>query len=281
MAGAGFGCKDALTVRVPQCRAGGAAANVAERQAAGRAVSRRATVLGTVGVLLIAAVCIRLGFWQLDRLDQKRSRNAALAARMAEPPVSLTATLADSSGVIYRRAVADGVFDDARTIILPGRSYRGAPGVLVLTPLRLSGTTALLVQRGWMPSADGVSIDLEPLRVDSAVHVRGLVLPFLGDENTIAARARRDAPADTFRRVWYAIDTDALRAQFPYTLLPLRLQVLPDSARAAGDTIPVAQGAPALDEGPHLGYAIQWFSFALIFLVGWAALLRSRRGRAM
>ncbi len=254
---------------------------MAERRAPARVVGRRATLLGTVGVLLIAAVCIRLGFWQLDRLDQKRSRNAALAARMAEPPVSLSASLADSSGLIYRRAAAEGFFDNARSIILPGRSHRGAPGVLVLTPLRLSGTTALLVQRGWMPSADGVSIDMEPLRVDSAVHVRGLVLPFLGAENTIAARASRDVPADSFRRVWYAIDADALRAQFPYALLPLRLQVLPDSARAAGDTIPVAQGAPTLDEGPHLGYAIQWFSFALIFLVGWAALLRSRRGRAL
>jgi surfeit locus 1 family protein len=30
---------------------------------------------------------------------------------------------------------------------------------------------------------------------------------------------------------------------------------------------------PEQDNGPHLGYAIQWFSFALIFLVGWVTLM--------
>jgi cytochrome oxidase assembly protein ShyY1 len=32
-----------------------------------------------------------------------------------------------------------------------------------------------------------------------------------------------------------------------------------------------------MDEGPHFGYAIQWFSFAIIAIVGWTALLLRRK----
>ncbi len=244
-------------------------------------VSARSRIVGTILVLVVAAVCIRLGFWQLARLEEKRAINHAIAERSAQPPIRLNSALRDSSGVIFRPASAVGHYDNERTIILPGRSHRGAPGVLILTPLRLAGGSAVLVQRGWAPAADGVSVDIEPMRIDSAVTVDGLILPFLDAGNTIAGRARPAAPADTFRRVRYTIDADELRAAFPYTLLPVRLQQLPDAGvpDTAHARYPLAQAAPALDEGPHMGYAIQWFSFALIFLIGWAALLWSRRGQ--
>lgn len=247
---------------------------------------RTGRIVGTVLVVVIAAVCIRLGLWQLSRLDEKQTHNAALAARSAEPSLRLTSAATDSAGVTWRRASARGRYDHERSIILPGRSYRGSPGVLLLTPLRLEGARAVLVQRGWVPSLDAATIDLDAFRTDSMVTVEGLLLPFLDEENTIATGATIE-PADTFRRVWYAIDPQRLRAQFPYPLLPFRLQRLPDTLPSHDVTgartraYPLAQPAPGMDEGPHLGYAIQWFSFALIFVIGWIALLRSRRtGRA-
>lgn len=251
-----------------------------QHRRAGRAISRQARIIGTVLVLLIAAGCIRLGFWQLARLGGKQVINAAIAERGAQPPVRLGSATRDSAGLIFRPATASGHYDNARTIILPGRSYRGAPGVLVLTPLRLADGSAVLVQRGWAPAPDGATVDIEPMRIDSAVTVNGLVLPFPGAESTIGARAQNSTPTDTFRRVWYATDSDVLRAAFPYPLLPVRLQQLPQTGvrDTASARYPLAQAAPELDEGPHLGYAVQWFSFALIFLIGWVALLWSRRG---
>lgn len=243
-----------------------------------RAMSRSARISGTILVLVIAAVCVRLGFWQLSRLAEKRTINAAIAERSAEQPVRLSGAVRDSAGLIFRPASASGRYDNARTIVLPGRSYRGTPGVLVLTPLRLADGSALLVQRGWVPAADGATVPIDSMHVDSAVTVTGLVLPFPGAESTLAARARPVEPTDSFRRVWYSVDPDALRAAFPYTLLPVQLQRLPDPAGPGeGARYPLAQEAPELDEGPHLGYAIQWFSFALIFLIGWVALLWTRR----
>ena len=239
----------------------------------------RGRVIGTIIVLLVVVTCVRLGLWQLDRLQQKRTRNAALVERTTEPAVAISGAVRDSTGLINRRAVAHGHYDNERSIVLPGRSYRGSPGVQLLTPLLIPDAPALLVQRGWVPTADAATIPFEAFAVDTAVALDGIILPFLGADNTLAVRAGDVQPADTFRRVWYAIDEERLRAQYPYPLLPFRLQLVPGAnSRAAG--YPLAQDASTLDEGPHLGYAIQWFSFALIFLIGWLVLLLRGSGRA-
>jgi len=74
---------------------------------------------------------------------------------------------------------------------------------------------------------------------------------------------------------------DKLRPEFDargdkLTYLPFVIQQLqPEPARG----LPRRWPAPALDDGPHLSYAIQWFSFAIIVLAGTAALLR-RPGRS-
>jgi surfeit locus 1 family protein len=66
------------------------------------------------------------------------------------------------------------------------------------------------------------------------------------------------------------MDDRALRAQFPYELGAIQLQLLPGEPV---QRLPVRQPAPALDPGPHLGYAIQWFSFAAIAITGWLVLV--------
>ena len=249
--------------------------------ARGTAVAARMTrsgIIGTILVLMVAAICIRLGIWQLDRRSEKQAANAALLERTRQEPVVIGPATRDSAGLVNRRAAVQGLYDNRRSIILPGRSYRGSPGVLLLTPLLLEDAPAILVQRGWVPSADAVSIDVVAFAVDTPVALTGIIRPFLGADNTLAVRAAEVAPADTFRRVWYAIDEERLRAQFPYPLLPFRLQLVPEPDTRSS-SYPLAQDPLVMDEGPHLGYAIQWFSFALIFLVGWLVLLFRGAGR--
>jgi surfeit locus 1 family protein len=239
----------------------------------------RGGIVGSLLVLLVAAACVRLGIWQLDRLDQRQARNARLAARLEGEPLAVTAAIADTVGLTYRRARASGSFDHDRSIVLPGRSYRGSPGVHVLTPLRLEDSpAALLVNRGWVPAADAATVDLERLRTVPDTVVAGLLLPFPGRASSLARAATVEGDS-AFRRVWFAIDERALRAQFPYPLVDVQLQLLPVGARVSPRPLP----PPALDEGSHRGYAFQWFSFATIAIVGWIALLNREhrtRGRA-
>jgi surfeit locus 1 family protein len=233
-------------------------------------------IAGTIVVLAIALVCFRLCAWQLARLHERRAANAAIAARLDAPALPGFESVTDTTGALYRRLRLHGRFDDARAIVLPGRSLFGSPGVHLLAPLVLSDGSAVLVNRGWVPSPDGATIDYARVPHETSDTIVGLMLAFPGRSASIAQNAdpSRTATENGFRRVWYAIDEQSLRAQFPYPLAPFVLQILP----ASGDhDYPKRIAPPALDEGPHLSYAIQWFSFAIIFIVGWITFLLRRR----
>ena len=243
----------------------------------------RRGVLGTVAVLVVAGLCIRLGVWQLDRRAERLQRNQAVAQRMADEPVALSVAPMDTAGLTYRRATVSGAVDHDRSIILAGRSRNGAPGVHVLTPVRLT-PGAVLVNRGWLPAPDAATVDLSAIRLDRPVRAQGVLVPF--PDVDLGRRT------DGFQTRWFRVDGDAIRRQYPYPVAPLYLvataPVEPAAATAgpggrAGDTIgagaPVPPGPPHLEPGPHLSYAIQWFSFAAIFLVGWIILLLRRSPR--
>jgi surfeit locus 1 family protein len=250
----------------------------------------RAGLVGTLLLAVVIAACVRLGVWQLDRREQRQELNTLVSARMDAPPLAGAEALADTAGLVYRTLDIDGVWDHERSIVLPGRSHRGVPGVHLITPLRPAGRSdAVLVNRGWVPSPDASTIDVTHFGDDDSASFRALVLPFPGADQSLAQRAPAagDAgpggagagPDRGFRRVWYTVDATALRAQHPYPLLPVMLQALPaEGAAAAGRTgQPTRLDPPPLDEGPHLGYALQWFGFAIIGVIGWIALVvRSR-----
>jgi surfeit locus 1 family protein len=219
---------------------------------------------------LVAAVCLRLGFWQLDRLRERRAENRLAEAARALPEVAMSGG-ADSS-LVQRRVRATGVFDRQGEIILRGQSNRERPGVVVVTPLRLGGEgSSVLVARGFVPSADAVSVSAVPPADSGEVTVRGLALPLAEREDDGAMLERPGAGA-----TWKGLDRSAIEARLGYPVADVYIVQSPDSAAPAS---PRRLEPPALDDGPHLSYAIQWFAFAVIALVGAAALL-GRRGSA-
>lgn len=268
------------------CKPG--AAGVAHRHGMGDTTGMRPLeltrrgVLGTLAVIVVAGACFRLGVWQLDRRAERMARNQAIAERMDLPVVALDEAPADTAGLAYRRARVAGAIDDDRAIVLAGRSLNGAPGVHLLSPVRVRAR-AILVNRGWLPSADAATVDLDTVRLHGRVRAEGLLVPF-PDVDV-------DTEPDRFRERWFRVDGDAIRAQYPYPVAPLYLiatdPVTPTDrggadGSASGSTpeptraAPVPLEPPALDPGPHLSYAIQWFSFGTIFLVGWVVLLVRR-----
>jgi surfeit locus 1 family protein len=257
-------------------------AHIAEPEDGGRRpiAITMAGLLGSIGLLVVVLICIRLGLWQLDRLEERRALNESVAARLVAPAIAEPAALEDTTGLFYRAATVTGAYDTQRSIVLPGRSLRGVPGVHLLTPLRLAARTdAVLVNRGWVPAPDAATIDVADFHVPGPVRVHGLILPFPGTAESLAQRPGRSDGEGGFRRVWYNVDAERLSAQYPYPLLPVTLQAMPDdgATSALRARYPARLAPPPLDEGPHLGYALQWFSFALIGIIGWIALLvRSR-----
>lgn len=217
--------------------------------------SRVALVAVTV---VVAAVCVRLGFWQLGRWEERRATNAAIRAGLAAPAATLTSAPAEAG---YRRVRASGTYDEARTLVLYGRPLNGAPGNHVLTPLRLADGSGVLVDRGWVPSGGQTEDVPLPPTPEGPVEVAGVLLPGATGGSLDGRTVDR-------------VDLSAIGRQLPYRVgqgyLLLRTQV-PAAAS------PVPAPLPPLDEGPHLSYAVQWFSFAGIALVGGGVLLRRTR----
>lgn len=231
----------------------------------------------TLLVIIGAIVLCRLGIWQLDRLAQRRAINATIAARMADPVVPLTAALAAADGQEYRHVEARGVFDPSHEIVLRNRALDGAPGMHVLTPLHLSGSdAAVLIDRGWLPQSQsdagvrqaygapaGEVVVIGQLRRSQ----ENFGAPY--DPAFSAERPRLDA--------WFHVDIARIAQQTGYALLPMFVEQLP----APGDP-PLPRRDPTTDlgQGPHLSYAIQWFAFALILVVGYVAFVHQQRRKS-
>ena len=204
----------------------------------------------------LALVFLKLGWWQVTRLQARRADNTlALAARTAEP-VGLD-SIGAVGGLDNRRVDLTGQYDQVAVVVLRGQSEQGVPGVRILTPLRLAGRDdAVLVQRGFVTSGDARTVDLSGLREEGLLRVQGIAF---------AVPAQAGEPLEEAGQLtWRRVDLAALSARLPYPLLPFVVLQLPDSSLPR---LPRRDDPPLLDDGPHLSYAIQWFSFAITALV--------------
>ncbi len=225
---------------------------------------QRRIVAFVVLAVALAALFIRLGVWQLDRLRERRAHNAELAAGLTLPAVPFE-QLGRGDGT--RRAIVAGTPDYEHEFVVSGRSMNGSPGVYIITPVRIDASRAVLVNRGWVYSPDAATVDLSLWR-ESRTRFTGYTMA------TSLGHSAQDL--QTKGRAIRSLATGAISKMVPYRTEHLYLV-----ARDSGDA-----GTPArlpeieLTDGPHLSYAIQWFCFAAIALIGTGAVVaRARRAR--
>lgn len=233
---------------------------------------RRRTLLPIVLSLVAAVAFARLGFWQLSRLAERRAYNTHLAERLAAPPVVVTSLSSDSGSGHYRRVTARGVYDYSAQVALAPRSREGSPGVHVLTPLRLAGGTIVMVNRGWVYSPDAQTIDPAKWREHEGdtVAVVGYAETWAG----VPKGERRNGltSAGEATRSVKVLDSALVAGMVGAPIQ--RYYLVQTSDSATRPSVPVRLGEPSLDEGSHRNYAIQWFSFTFIAIVGGSLIVR-------
>jgi surfeit locus 1 family protein len=230
--------------------------------------------LTTLLVFLGTAVCTRLGIWQLDRLDQRRAFNTQVITMRAMPLLDLNTESFDSIEKMEWRAVTfTGQYDFENQVALRNQYTGNEYGYHLLTPL-LSNGTAVLVDRGWIP-ADGNSAPADWRKYDEpgTVKVTGQIR--LGQTKPAFGGVADALPADGSPLwVWNNGDIERIMLQMPYPILKVYIQ--PNANQA--DTLPPIPSQPVVEltEGPHMGYAGQWFTFAAILFVGYPFYLRKQ-----
>lgn len=250
-----------------------------------KALFSRRYILVTLLVIAAMAVMARLGVWQLDRRQQRIARNADLAAKLEAAPLSLNEAAqaaawplpSDRSAVRNLPAVATGAYDFAHQMLLVQQNYNGMPGAHLVTPLVLDGSQqAILVDRGWVPFEDVQSGRWQQYDDASGmVTIAGRVQPSQILFGRAAEQAASSPGAQQAKDEWFRIDIDAIQGQLPYALLPVYLLEAPGPQGNAALPYRIEPEVD-LSEGPHMGYALQWFAFAIVAGVVYVGAVRSR-----
>jgi cytochrome oxidase assembly protein ShyY1 len=224
-------------------------------------------IVGHLLVVVTVITFVNLGFWQLRRLDERRAYNGLVTQRLDAAPVPLDQLVGrfgrDPDALEFRRVVVSGRYQPEGQLLTAPRSRDGRPGPQVLTVLDADGGTPILVDRGWIPfDRDTVRPPPPP---GGTVRVEGIVrAPEPGVAGT-AEQVARIVPLQIGERSGQ---------QLPAYYVELWEQRPP--VPAAG---PLPGRRPEVTEGSHRSYALQWFAFALIALVGYPTLLwRTARG---
>ena len=219
---------------------------------------------------MLAVLFASLGSWQLRRHDERKLENTVSASRFQDAPLEVEQLLpsmdGDPESLHWRRAEATGVYQREDEVLIRSQVQVGTAGFHVITPLLLGDGSAILVNRGWVP------LDLDEVPVALAappsgpVTVEGWLAP------TQVRRALGPADPETGRLTALSrVDVERIQEQVPYDLAPMYMVAMGEQ----GDELPIVLDEPRFDEeGPHLAYAIQWFSFMVIGLVGFGFLMR-------
>lgn len=228
-------------------------------------------------VVLVLIVLINLGFWQLHRLDEKRTLNRNITAALNQPPIPLSDSSINPAELHFHRVVVTGTFDNAQAIAIRNQFLADdTPGLHLVTPLRLKNSDqAVLVDRGWIPRGDSdpEPADLTAYDVPGEVTVEGIAYQTQTRPGMLSPLDPPLKEGQTRLVAWFRVDIDRIQTQLPYPLLPVFVRQLP-GPNADPKSLPRQESGVTLDEGPHLSYALQWFSFAAILVVTYGVFLR-------
>ena len=244
-------------------------------QQMGKALFSRQLILPTLFVLAGMAFLMRLGFWQLDRLDQRRASNAQLVAVLEDSPLYLPEDTIpeDEAFLLNHDVIVTGTYDYANEGLHILQQWEGRNGAHLITPLLIDGSDkAILVDRGWIPDAEIVNNGAYQTETQ-LVTVNG----YVALSEIISQSRTSDGDSGRAINEWYRVDVAAIDAQLPYDLYPVYIKVKP--AEALDQTLPYEQPRNIdLSEGSHLSYAIQWFIFTALLGIIYVALVRRRLG---
>lgn len=244
-----------------------------------RTLLRPAALLSHVLVLAVVAVLVTLGQWQVQRLDERRDQNALLAERIAAPALSVEDLAGDpdldEAALEYRRVTVTGTYLPEEELLLEGRERRGQSGRDSFLPLALDDGTSVLVRRGWVPR------ELGPPPLEDAAPPPG--------EVTVEGYLERSVPEPGFGpsnppegelAILQVPDVARIAPQLPGDTFPMIVRLTaqdpppvasPDVAARGLEPLPAVYEQVPFDEGSHLSYAVQWYSFALLALIAYVA----------
>ncbi|MFC2025677.1 SURF1 family protein [Chloroflexota bacterium] len=232
-------------------------------------------IITSILVMIAMIVMIRLGIWQLDRLKQRKDFNSRVSAQVNQPILDLNNDVPSEKlmGMEFRKVKVFGEYNFSQEIALRNQYWQNQWGVHLVTPLHINGhEKTILIDRGWIPANDFQSMEWSKFNEPGLVEIEGIIR----NSQTKADYGNRSDEVsdieDNHLDAWNFVNIPQISRQTSNDLLPVYIQQAPDQSWR---NLPY-RTQPELDltDGPHLGYAIQWFSFAAILGIGYPIFIR-------
>ena len=222
------------------------------------------TLIPTIS-FIVACICfILLGFWQLDRANEKNSKNSNYTLRQADNSIDLNKELSieNEETLLWRRTIVNGSFLNKKSIILDNQILNKIAGFNVLTPYQIKDSQYIvLINRGWQPNLARRDLIPNIKSIEGDVIINGHIAKFptggisLGQENIETLNS------SVFRM--QKLEIDELRHFLTFNLLPYMIYLDPLIDKGNYSTFKL----PAPGSEKNYGYAFQWFAFAFTLLI--------------
>ena len=209
-----------------------------------------------------------LGFWQLNRLDQKREFNSVLQSHSSTPIQTLDKVVPDKwnkESSEWMRVTITGSYDPSKAVTIINRSQDGTAGYNSVVPFTSLNQRTILVNRGFVPL-----VMEPPIAPTGEIEIVGYLRASQA-RSALGPIDSKEAGNTEFQR----FDIPLIAAHVGKTIEPMFLQLIEESTADASQW-PAKVALPPLDEGTHMSYAMQWFFFCLVALTAWVVVVRRK-----
>lgn len=198
---------------------------------------------------------MRLGFWQLDRADEKSAKQEQYLTAGVEAELNNSNLLALQAE--YQAVSLQGSYQPELQLLLDSQVQDGVVGYQVFSIAKLRNIEPLLlVNRGWVATADAAALMLPEQELQLIGQLASLPKPGMRLGEPVVA-----SPADGLRVVNYPTQAE-FEAILGQAILPWQLWLAPEAEHGfIRDWQPIN-----LPPEKHHGYAVQWFALALAVL---------------
>jgi len=222
-----------------------------------------------ISAILLIALLASLGFWQLDRANEKQHLQDDIELSLAAPVLTLTSEIAGNwKNLSYRQIAATGHFEPALQLYLDNRVHQGVAGYHIFSPFTLEQDlskhkqkqTVILVNRGWISAGSDRNTLPEIKSPDGEITIKGRISAPRSKPTLISSDELPDAYSE---QVWTHLDIDYAKEKFQLAFEPYIILQENDTHDGMTRQLPEYKSNVTM----HIGYAIQWFAFALFVVL--------------
>lgn len=222
----------------------------------------RFSLLGTIMAIIGVSGFSGLGIWQTQRAIEKQQLQQRIDHKAQQQAFHLNQNASNITNRTYQKVTASGHYDKNNEILIDNTVYKGTAGYHVLTPFILDNSNSVvMVNRGWVPVGRDRNILPSIETPEEALNIHGIISPHKSKPPLILGEL------DMAARVWPYYDYEKHMAYTNYNIMPVVI-LLDDN-----DKTGYIRDWPKYDAkmGMHIGYAIQWYVFAVIVLITYLA----------